>query len=133
MGDDADILEYVKFLKHCFEVQEERVRHCLLLEKSQQKLLPNGWREISLLIDIFEKIQESNANQKRVRVEISKETSLEQVQNSTEPFSNFSPIDRGLMREGTEELQRIRDQILKEVKNGSTSHSDKEQENGKQD
>ncbi len=129
MQDAAGKLERRKALQHCFGIQEERVRRLRLLESAQRKLLPNGWREVLVLAQIAEKIEESEIDAQRASSQVPDGTVIPEEQCSPtgavihlsrqeaslqegsvemskmgEQLAQLDPIDRSLIREASEKI-----------------------------
>jgi hypothetical protein len=108
-----------KALHHCFAIQEERVRRLLSVERAQGKPLPNGWKEISLLIELADKIDDLEPDAQRASSQAPARTVTGGDPHSSigapEKIKNLDHLDRVLLREAAEGLLKIRGQLLGEV------------------
>jgi hypothetical protein len=122
MMDAGSKLGRCKALQHCFAIQEERVRRLLLVERAQGKPLPNGWKEISLLIELAEKIDELEPDAQQASSQAPAQTVTGEDPHSSigplEKIKNLNHLDRALSREAVEMLLKIREQLRTEVDDG---------------
>jgi len=96
-------------LRWCRDIQIDRIRQLILHERDQQRLSPNGWKEILALLAISGEILKCDDALPVGSEEPMQSESSEDLLNK---IKNLDHVDRSLLREASE---KVRERIEQEL------------------